>query len=659
MNCEIVRSPPIVWVCVFATVIAISSLSITFEDSFAQTITIDSVSEITDAGTLELDGARGITSFKIGSSTYLAVASVTDDGVQILDVSTPSTITQVSEITDGGSLELDGAFGITSFKIGSSTYLAVASNVDHGVQILDVSTPGTITQVSEITDAGTLELEGAIESTSFKIGSSTYLAVASVTDDGVQILDVSTPSTITQVSEITDGGSLELDGAFGITSFKIGSSTYLAVASNVDHGVQILDVSTPGTITQVSEITDAGTLELEGAIESTSFKIGSSTYLAVASVTDDGVQILDVSTPSTITQVSEITDGGSLELDGAFGITSFKIGSSTYLAVASNVDHGVQILDVSTPGTITQVSEITDAGTLELEGAIESTSFKIGSSTYLAVASVTDDGVQILDVSTPSTITQVSEITDTGTLELEGARGITSFKIGTSTYLAVASFDDDGVQILKLNQPPIANAGRDITGYFGKTITLDGSSSTDPDGDTLGYTWQQNTADTIIVELTDAGLGRVTFTAPDEPATLEFTLTVLDNSLQDTDTITITITKPIARNIKEMGDTLMSAKITAPNQITMIYNEELSTFINSYLNFTISDEDKPRNITGINGSPAIETGETVHINGKQVKTYSTTLTFDGEPVPADSTGSMYIQHADHYLALIQVSDGQD
>ncbi|MCY4492199.1 MAG: hypothetical protein OXC46_12175, partial [Thaumarchaeota archaeon] len=330
-----------------------------------------------------------------------------------------------------------------------------------------------------------------------------------------------------------------------------------------------------------------------------------------------------------------------------------------------------QILDVSTPSTITQVSQITDGGTLVLDGAFGITSFKIGSSTYVAVASFNDNGVQILDVSTPSTITQVSQITDTdaGTLVLNGAAGITSFKIGTSTYLAVSSHIDDGVQMLELipptttnptqNQPPTANAGRDITGYFGKTITLDGSSSTDPDGDTLRYTWQQNTADTIIVELTDAGLGRVTFTAPDEPTTLEFTLTVSDDSLQDTDTITVTITKPISRNIKEMGDTLVSAKITAPNQITMIYNEELSTFINSYLNFTISGEDMPRNITGINGSPAIETGETVRINGKQVKTYSTTLTFDGEPVPADSTGSMYIQHADHYLALIQVSNGQD
>ena len=91
----------------------------------------------------------------------------------------------------------------------------------------------------------------------------------------------------------------------------------------------------------------------------------------------------------------------------------------------------------------------------------------------------------------------------------------------------------------------------------------------------------------------------------------------------------------------------------------MIYTEPIATFINSYLNFTISGEEKSRNITGINGSPAIETGETVLIDGKQVKTYSTILTFDGPPVPPGSTGSMYVQHADYYLAKIQIRDGQN
>ena len=146
-------------------------------------------------------------------------------------------------------------------------------------------------------------------------------------------------------------------------------------------------------------------------------------------------------------------------------------------------------------------------------------------------------------------------------------------------------------------------------------------------------------------------------TTPADPTKLVFTLTVDDRTDTTTDVITITIAKPIARNIKEMSDTLISAKITAPNQITMIYNIELSTFINSYLNFTITGESAPRSIIGIDGSPSREI--VARIDGQNTNVFVTTLTFDGESVPAGSTGSMYMQHADHYLAFIQVSDGQN
>ena len=207
------------------------------------------------------------------------------------------------------------------------------------------------------------------------------------------------------------------------------------------------------------------------------------------------------------------------------------------------------------------------------------------------------------------------------------------------------------------NQPPTANAGRDKTFAPGSTVTLNGSGS-DPDGDTITYEWIQ-TPGTPRVTIDDYRSARTTFTAPADPTELVFTFTVSDGTDSTTDSITITIAKPVTRNIKEMSETLVSATITAPNQITMIYTESIATFINSYLNFTISSEDKPRNITGINGSPSIETGKTISIDGKRVKTYSTTLTFDGEAVPAGSTGSMYIQHADHYLAFIHVSDGQN
>ena len=207
------------------------------------------------------------------------------------------------------------------------------------------------------------------------------------------------------------------------------------------------------------------------------------------------------------------------------------------------------------------------------------------------------------------------------------------------------------------NQPPTANAGRDRTFAPGSIVTLNGSGS-DPDGDdnNLIYTWDQ-TSGTPEVTINDSGSAQTTFTAPADPTELVFTLTVDDRTDTTTDDITITIAKPVTRNIKEMSDTLVSAKITAPNEITMTYNEEISTFINSYLNFTISGESMPRSITGINGSPSIEV--MANIDGVNTTVFITTLTFDGEPVSSGSTGAMYMQHADHYLAFIQVSDGQN
>ena len=224
---------------------------------------------------------------------------------------------------------------------------------------------------------------------------------------------------------------------------------------------------------------------------------------------------------------------------------------------------------------------------------------------------------------------------------------------GTST-----STDSVTITILAPPLPPIADAGPDKTGYINDIITLDSTASTDPNGDALTYEWNQDSGTPITLD--DSTSARTTFTAPSEPTILEFTLTVRDTTHTATDDITITIKERIqTRNIKEMSDTLVSAQITAPNQITMTYNEELSTFINSYLNFTITGESMPRSITGIDGSPSIDTGKTIFVDGERVKTYSTILTFDGEPVPFGSTGSMYVQHADHYLAKIHVQNGQN
>ena len=209
---------------------------------------------------LELKGADGITTFTSGSHTYAAVAASTDNGVQILNVTDPSNITAAGHITDTTDLLLNGPNGITTFASGLHTYAAVTAADENGVQILNITNPSTITAAGNIADSDSLTLKNPNGITTFKLGSHTYAAVASYEDSGVQILNVTNPSNITPAGSIDDrsGGNLELDGARGITTFKSGGHVYIAVTAYEDAGVQIIRIGTGESDTTPPELTLRG-----------------------------------------------------------------------------------------------------------------------------------------------------------------------------------------------------------------------------------------------------------------------------------------------------------------------------------------------------------------------------------------------------------------
>ncbi|WP_168205902.1 FG-GAP-like repeat-containing protein [Geobacter sp. FeAm09] len=98
-----------------------------------------------------------------------------------------------------------------------------------------------------------------------------------------------------------------------------------------------------------------------------------------------------------------------------------------------------------------------------------------------------------------------------------------------------------------VNTAPVANAGPDQTVSQYATVHLDGSASSDADGDPLTYTWTL-VSGPAYPALTGAATAAPSFVATTQ-GTYVLRLTVYDgNSTSQADTVTVTVTPPTASN---------------------------------------------------------------------------------------------------------------
>ena len=122
-------------------------------------------------------------------------------------------------------------------------------------------------------------------------------------------------------------------------------------------------------------------------------------------------------------------------------------------------------------------------------------------------------------------------------LTLSNASGAS---IGPANVVRVDILDGTGV-----NSAPNSVAGANQTVPGGAQVTLNGSSSNDPEGDTLTYQWNQTLGAAVALASADTAIA--TFTAP--PVTsdvmLRFALEVTDSQgLSDTSSVTVTVRAP-------------------------------------------------------------------------------------------------------------------
>lgn len=215
---------------------------------------------------------------------------------------------------------------------------------------------------------------------------------------------------------------------------------------------------------------------------------------------------------------------------------------------------------------------------------------------------------------------------------------------GVTTTDSVTNGGENG----QINTPPVANAGPDQDVQTGSLVTLDGSASTDPDGDTLTYHWTiTSRPDGSGAGLSDSTAVSPTFT-PDLDGAYVISLVVNDGTVDsDPDTVTITA----ASEADARGDWWMFGREPTHNRRSPFVGAQTSTLKWQFDTMGVVDSSpaitadgtvyfgsfddyiyavnpdgtlKWRYETGggLNSSPAIAADGTVYIGGRDSAVYA-------------------------------------
>ena len=502
------------------------------DDSSEISVTLSKtqLDEILAMSTPQLDIAQGAVSDLEGN----AIGASSDNLIVIMLDATPVNSTVAGQLSDTNRLLLGGANDVDTIVIGTSTYAVLAASfIDNGLQLVDVTDPDNPVPAGRLKDTNSLLLNDVRAVSAFKIGAKAYVAAASVTDNGLQLVDITDPDNPVPAGKLADADDLLLRNAHAVDVIEIGGSAYaLVTPSSIEQGgLQLVDVSDPSNPVAAGQLADTAELLLENARGISAFKMGASTYAAVTSASADGLQLVDVSDPSNPVAAGQLSDTESLLLDDPIGIAVFTAGASTYAAVASASDDGLQLVDISNPSNPVAAGQLSDAynpSVLLLENARGVDVFAIGAHTYAAVVSISEDSLQLVDISDPAYPAPAGHLGDDSSILLDGARNVDIFTMGAHTYAAVASYYDDGIQLVQLaieggvqdvpvsdTEPPVItlNGQSTVTIELGGSYAEQGATVSDNDPAYSGTVTESGT-----VDASSTGSYTITYTASADAA---------------------------------------------------------------------------------------------------------------------------------------------
>lgn len=283
------------------------------------------IHSIYDDENMALDGTHEF--LRNPKDGYLYITSIKEHGLNVFDVSNPTTsqfISSFKDNNDNNEVLMKRGHDVRFF----GDYALIGATGDNAIQILDISDPKNISAVSIIKDKE--EEKSCLKGLHGMGINGNYLYIAGTGDNGLCVADISDPKNPRLVKNIFDNGELALGGPHSIHFMD----NYLYVLG--DEGLQVFDISRPTEPMPIAAFREG----VKGGhdIEQKGIYVYTAAY-------QDGLSIFDVSNPAMPKRVSGIAP---TEENGLSFVSDGDI-IRNYWFVVSEKSHSLMMVDVSSP----------------------------------------------------------------------------------------------------------------------------------------------------------------------------------------------------------------------------------------------------------------------------------------------------------------------
>lgn len=289
-------------------------------------------------------------------------------------------------------------------------------------------------------------------------------------------------------------------------------------------------------------------------------KVNSAADTVVVTVSTPGSTSINVARTATATASSQNTTTGQTAAKAIDGVASgYPTAPANEWATVGG--RGGSWIELTWPAAVT-IDKVVLYDRPNTTDRVSSGQLTFSSGAAVSVGSLTNNGAATTVTFSSRTVTS---------LRLT----INSVSSGT-TNIGLAEIEVWGTTATPpANRAPVANAGADFSATTGMLVTLDASGSSDPDGNTLTYTWTAPSG----VSLSNASALKPTFT-PASKGSYTFTLVVSDGKLSspaDSVTVTVTDPAPTLTNLARTATPTASSQNTTTGQTAAKANDGVAS----------------------------------------------------------------------------------